>query len=84
MTVELIGMIDVHREQGSSGASVHVIGGGVDPAYLRDFTRVHEDAGFDTILVGYTSTSAVGRELMPLVRAEVARRHTAVASKETL
>ena len=60
MTVELIGMIGVQQDAGTRGASVHVIGGGVDPAYLRDFARAHEEAGFDTVLVGYTSTSAEG------------------------
>ncbi|OAI40795.1 alkanesulfonate monooxygenase [bacterium SCGC AG-212-C10] len=59
MAVEFIGMIGV-RPDNQSGASVHVIGGGVDPAFLRDFTRVHEDAGFDKVLVGYSSSSAEG------------------------
>jgi alkanesulfonate monooxygenase len=41
-------------------AAVHVIGGAVDTRRLRDFARAHEDAGFDRVLVGYTSTSAEG------------------------
>ena len=58
MTVEFIGMIGVQRDAGSGGTSV--IGGGVDPAYVRDFARAHEAAGFDSVLVGYMSTSADG------------------------
>jgi alkanesulfonate monooxygenase len=58
MTVEFIGMIGVQRDAGSGGTSV--IGGGVDPAYVRDFSRAHEAAGFDSVLVGYMSTSADG------------------------
>ena len=59
MPLEFIGMIGVSPES-RDGASVHVIGGGVDGGYLRDFARTHEAAGFDLVLVGYTSASAEG------------------------
>src|SRR5690349_14111644 len=59
MAIELIGMIGV-RPEGADGAAVHVIGGEIDLAWLRDFSRAHERAGFDRVLVGYTSTSAEG------------------------
>jgi alkanesulfonate monooxygenase len=57
--VEIIGMIGV-KPEGADGAAVHVIGGAVDTRWLRDFARAHETAGFDRVLVGYTSTSAEG------------------------
>jgi len=57
--VEFIGMIGV-KPEGADGAAVHVIGGGIDSAWLCGFARAHEDAGFDKVLVGYTSTSADG------------------------
>ncbi len=115
MPIEFIGMIGV-RPEGADGAAVHVIGGEIDPAWVRDFSRAHERAGFDKVLVGYTATSAegfvvasyaasqterlgfliahrpgfvaptlaalhdaeeYGRELIPLVRREVARRDRA-------
>jgi alkanesulfonate monooxygenase len=57
--VEFIGMIGV-RPEGGDGAAVHVIGGAIDPQWLRDFSQAHERAGFDRVLVGYTSTSADG------------------------
>ncbi len=41
-------------------ATVHIIDGGVSPRYLVDFSQVHDRAGFDLALVGYTSTSADG------------------------
>ena len=59
MPVEFIGMIGV-KPEGADGAAVHVIGGGIDTAGFRDFARTHEHAGFDKVLVGYTSTSADG------------------------
>ena len=60
MRVEFIGMIGVQRGAGAANSSISVIGGGIDPQYVRDFARAHEEAGFDTALVGYTSTSADG------------------------
>ena len=59
MPIELIGMIGV-RPEGADGAAVHVIGGEIDAAWVRDFSRAHEHAGFDKVLVGYTSTAADG------------------------
>lgn len=41
-------------------STVHVIDGGVSPRHLVEFSQVHERAGFDKVLVGYTSTSADG------------------------
>jgi alkanesulfonate monooxygenase len=57
--VEIIGMIGV-KPEGANGAAVHVIGGAVDTQWLRTFAQAHEKAGFDRVLVGYTSTSAEG------------------------
>jgi alkanesulfonate monooxygenase len=59
MPVEFIGMIGV-KPEGADGAAVHVIGGAVDTTWVRDFSQAHERAGFDRVLVGYTSTSAEG------------------------
>src|SRR5262245_38924223 len=59
MPIEFIGMIGV-RPEGADGAAVHVIGGEIDPGWVRDFSRAHEHAGFDKVLVGYTATSAEG------------------------
>jgi len=57
--VEIIGMIGV-KPEGADGAAVHVIGGAVDTQWVRAFAQAHEKAGFDRVLVGYTSTSAEG------------------------
>jgi len=59
MPIEFIGMIGV-RPEGADGAAVHVIGGAIHPGWVREFSRAHEDAGFDKVLVGYTSTAADG------------------------
>jgi len=59
MPVEFIGMIGV-KPEGADGAAVHVIGSAVDTGWLRPFAQAHETAGFDRVLVGYTSTAADG------------------------
>jgi len=47
----ILGMIGVAPPTSSS--TVHVIGGGVDADYIARFTRAHEDAGFDAVLIGH-------------------------------
>jgi alkanesulfonate monooxygenase len=39
---------------------VHVIGGAIDAAWNGEFAKAHEDAGFNRVLVGYSSTAADG------------------------
>jgi alkanesulfonate monooxygenase len=58
MPINILGMIGVAPPTSSS--TLHVIGGGVDPEYVARFTRAHEDAGFDAVLIGHRSTSADG------------------------
>ena len=58
MPVEFLGMIGVKPSE--SNAAMHIIGGGVDLDYLCNFTKAHEDADFDGVLVGYTSGAADG------------------------
>ncbi|HKV16779.1 MAG TPA: LLM class flavin-dependent oxidoreductase, partial [Reyranella sp.] len=58
MPVRVIGMIGVAPPSGE--ATVHVIKGGISPSYLTTFAQVHEAAGFDLVLVGYTASSAEG------------------------
>lgn len=61
MPINILGMIGVAPPAG--GATVHVVGGGVDRDYVRRFAQVHEAAGFDTVLVGYSSSSAEGFQI---------------------
>ena len=58
MPMNVLGMIGVERPR--SDSTVHIIGGGVDPEYVVEFTKAHEDADFDAVLVGHTSASADG------------------------
>ena len=58
MPVRIIGMIGVAPPQ--SDATLHVIEGGLSPGYIAEAARAHEAAGFDMVLVGYSSSSAEG------------------------
>src|ERR1700760_1510018 len=58
MPVRIIGMIGVAPPSGE--ATLHVIEGGLAPAHLPEFARAHDRAGFDLVLVGYSSSSAEG------------------------
>jgi alkanesulfonate monooxygenase len=58
LPINILGMIGVAPP--TSNSTLHVIGGGVDPDYIARFTRAHEDAGFDAVLIGHRSTSADG------------------------
>ena len=58
MPVRIIGMIGVAPP--TKAASLLIIEGGIDPAYIVSFAKAHEEAGYDMVLVGYTSSSAEG------------------------
>src|SRR5438132_13639674 len=56
--IELIGMISTTLASEIYGKSI--ITGAVDPRFIAEFARVHEDGGFDRVLVGCGSTGADG------------------------
>ena len=58
MGINILGMIGVARP--ATDSTVHIVGGGLDPDYVADFTRVHEASGFDAVLIGHSSSSADG------------------------
>ena len=56
--IEIIGMISTTLASELYGRSI--ISGAVDPEFIAKFARVHEDGGFDRVLVGYGSSGADG------------------------
>ena len=82
--VTIIGMIGVVREAAANqGATLSLFGGGinpgaevpsgVDPDYILDFARTHEDAGFDMVLTGYSSSTPDGFEVAGYAAAHTER-----------
>ena len=77
-------MIGVTREaEGASGATISVFGGGINPGaeipagvdgdYILEFARVHEAAGFDMVLTGYSSSTPDGFEVAGYAAAHTTR-----------
>src|SRR5215467_7894417 len=54
----IIGMIGVAPPP--SEATLHVIEGDISPPFIAEFAQAHEAAGYDMVLVGYTTSSAEG------------------------
>lgn len=82
--VTIIGMIGVVRESSANqGATLSLFGGGinpgaevpsgVDPDYILDFARTHEEAGFDMVLTGYSSSTPDGFEVAGYAAAHTTR-----------
>jgi alkanesulfonate monooxygenase len=59
MPVEFIGMIGTRDQSETRPSSGPVI----DPGYVRRFARAHEDAGFDRVLIGYSSSQPEGTQV---------------------
>lgn len=60
MPVTFIGMISTRPASEIGGPSVSIIGGHVEPGFVREFSQAHEQAGFDLVLVGYGSAGPDG------------------------
>ena len=58
MPINILGMIGVSVP--ATQSTVYIVGGGIDPQYITDFSKAHEDAGFDAVLIGHSSSSADG------------------------
>jgi alkanesulfonate monooxygenase len=56
MPIEILGMIATT----AGSESRRLDGPLVDPAYVRDFSRAHEAAGFDRVLIGYSASAPDG------------------------
>ena len=82
--VRIVGMIGVTREAAAtSGATLSVFGGGINPGaevpagvdgdYILEFAQVHEEAGFDMVLTGYSSSTPDGFEVAGYAAAHTTR-----------
>lgn len=83
-SVRIVGMIGVTRENpAAAGATLSVFGGGINPGaavpagvdggYIREFAQVHESAGFDLVLTGYSSSTPDGFEVAGYAAAHTER-----------
>ncbi|BBD57690.1 luciferase family protein [Nostoc sp. HK-01] len=73
MSVEFIGMIGTRDASELHSPTVSITGGSIDLGYVRNFAKVHEDGGFDRVLVGYSSTGPDGFNVVSYVAAATER-----------
>src|SRR5260370_40231207 len=69
MPVEFIGMIGTKDQSEIRNPAGPVI----DRDYVRRFSRAHEDAGFDRVLIGYASTQPDGTQVAAYAAAHTER-----------
>jgi alkanesulfonate monooxygenase len=69
MPVEFIGMIGTKDQSETRNTPGPVI----DRGYVRRFSRAHEDAGFDRVLIGYASTQPEGTQVAAYAAAQTER-----------
>ena len=60
MGVEFVGMVATRPGSELLGPGASMVGGHVEAEYLEQFSRAHEEAGFDMALVGYGSSGPDG------------------------
>src|SRR5690348_1887182 len=77
MAVEFIGMISTKDESETRHRSGPVI----DRGYVRRFARAHEDAGFDRVLIGYSSSQPDGAQVAAYAAAHTERLSFLVAHR---
>src|SRR5215475_5290996 len=77
MPVEFIGMIGTKDQSEIRNTAGPVI----DRDYVRRFTRAHEDAGFDRVLIGYASSQPDGLQVAAYAAAHTERLGFLVAHR---
>src|ERR1700722_4329131 len=70
MPVEFIGMIST-RDQSEIRQTAGPV---IDREYVRRFSRAHEDAGFDRVLIGYSSSQPDGMQVAAYAAPPLAAR----------
>jgi alkanesulfonate monooxygenase len=77
MPVEFIGMIGTKDQSETRNTAGPVI----DRDYVRRFSRAHEDAGFDRVLIGYASSQPDGTQVAAYAAAHTERLGFLVAHR---
>lgn len=74
---EILGMISSQR----GSETDPVTGPAVDPGWIREFARAHEAAGFDRVLIGYSSAAPDGFAIASAVLAATERLGVLIAHR---
>ena len=74
---EILGMISSQR----GSETDPVTGPAVDPGWIREFARAHEEAGFDRVLIGYSSAAPDGFAIASAVLAATEKLGVLIAHR---
>lgn len=81
MSLEICGMIGTRSASETDGPGSNLIGGHVDPGFVREFALAHESAGFDRVLVGYGSTGPESFQVAAYAASQTERLNFLIAHR---
>lgn len=81
MPLELIGMIGTRLASELGGPNMNIVGGHIEPGFVREFAQAHEAAGFDTVLVGYGSSGPDGMSVASFAASKTDRLKFLIAHR---
>ena len=81
MPVQFIGMIRTDNISEIDSPVALSVESAIDPSFVRDFARAHEQAGFDRVLIGYHSTGPDAWAVAAHAAAQTERLHMLVAHR---
>lgn len=81
MPIQFIGMIRTNNASEIHGATASTVESAIDPDFVRDFSRAHENGGFDRVLIGYHTTGPDGWAIAGYVAGQTERLHMLVAHR---
>lgn len=81
MPIQFIGMIRTNNASEIHGPNAATVESAIDPAFVRDFARAHEEGGFERILIGYHTGGPDGWAIAGHAAAHTERLHMLVAHR---
>src|SRR4051812_6657080 len=81
MPIQFIGMIRTDNKSEIDSAVAQTVEGAIDPAFVAEFARAHEEAGFDRVLIGFHSTGPDGWAVAAHAAAHTKHLHMLVAHR---
>lgn len=81
MPIQFIGMIRTNNASEIHGAAASTVEDVIDPKFVADFARAHEEGGFDRILIGYHTSGPDGWAIASHAAAHTARLNLLVAHR---
>ena len=81
MPVEFIGMIQAHERSELLHPRSQIYDAAIDPPYIARFAQAHEEAGFDRVLIGASSSSPDGWSVASFAAAHTQRLSFLIAHR---